>query len=775
MLKTRGQPGMTSLWARVLGRVAGLPRLFPAAEVCRSVEGDVGYGQALARCAQHFAAEENGRNLIFLVVLQPPGEPADAVETLCRIRYGQQGEAGLLEQVMAAAEDFRGLYATPDLFAARGGRQLPHAKDPEGAKDLRLALALQMVGECTAQDLEQSALPPAGEMSPLVLSCWLRMLARSGLHAQLKGTLDALLAGAGESTPDPRVRIAAGVWASVAGIDDVIAVFDTLPLAPRLAVLDTLWISPREPAKLHPFLLTLANNPSSALRIAALQHLAQYRSRSTAAKLLESSRKFPDTAHLALEALAPMVDLLDRAALDSLIADFKAGSTHGRALARILGNSKDKLATDALVAAWKTDLAPEDLELAMRVLARDKSTPAGAWCAVREKFTNGATAIGNIVRPMNNLYANHETHLVVLRTLLNSDDAAGFDLLTALAADVGEPVRLPAMMTLAMAGRDKALIEDWLRRMAGEVPDPLGNNIGWAVALSVDPKAQEFRRRALQQGASSEDFRWVVLSYAVERCPEIKPAELFNVLLESVEVARRFTTAWRWSSGDMPASAVRNVVSAVLFGEGMPQDPSLALWVSAAQVDVLKLLYGTATTPTPRDDGQTTATALLGDPERAREIIGNLAPREDGNLWVAQRAAQAWLGMLDEQENRRVVRAFTADAGNVRGALHAARQADAGAAGALRRLLDRLGPEPTRFDRGDTAGIQITDRRGRGVVQFQGVANSALRAGRSTPALPSLIVKRWMKDAPEDWGDWWSCRRALLHWDGKQFAFTELP
>jgi hypothetical protein len=331
------------------------------------------------------------------------------------------------------------------------------------------------------------------------------------------------------------------------------------------------------------------------------------------------------------------------------------------------------------------------------------------------------------------------------------------------------------MMTLAMAGRDKALIDDWLRRMAGEVPDPLGNNIGWAVALSADAKAQEFRRSALQQGASSSGFGWVVLSYAVERCPEIKPAELFSVLLESVEGARRYTTAWRWGSGEMPGAATRNLVSAVLFGEGMPQDPSLALWVSAANVDVLKLMYGTATTPTPRDDGQTTATALLGDPERARAIIGNLEPREDGNLWVAQYAARAWLGMLEEQETRRVVKAFTADAGNVRGALHAARQADGGDARALRALLDRLGPEPGRFERGDTAGIQITDRRGRGVVQFQGVANSALRAGRSTPALPSLIVKRWMKDAPEEWGDWWSCRRALLHWDGTKFAFTELP
>ncbi|MBK8207312.1 MAG: hypothetical protein IPK87_11080 [Planctomycetes bacterium] len=770
ILKSRGQPGMDTVWARVLGRVAGQPRLFTAAELCRQIEGDTGYGNAVVRCSQQYAGQGNGHNLMMLLVLMPPGEAEDTIEALARIRYAEAANAAMLEQVLSAATAFRGVYAPRQVFAARGGRPMPNVPEPDGAAELRLALALQMSGPCTADELAGAGLPPAEQMTSLVLASWLRLLARSGLQDRLENTLLAMLAGGGNA------RLAAGAWASAAPVQDVIAVFDSLPIESQLAVLDTWWIEPREPQALHGFLLTLADNPEPALRGAALSSLAQYRAPSTVRKLVASARAHADTALWALLALRPMADLLataDPQGLAALCQDFAATPTALRpTMASILVASADAGADAALLAQWRTRLPRNELGVAMMLFARDTSTPAGAWSAalaLREQATGSSS--GTWLQD-----ASSQADLVMLRTLLASDHETGFALIAAIASDVADANRTQAMMALSLANRESALVTDWLKRFSGEIPDPQAGQIGWALATSQSEAARQFRRTALQQGPTSPNLGWVLVSMKMKRCPEISLEELYRVVAETPEGARDFSYAWEWAPSSVPAVAARNIVTAHLFGDSQGAiDAVLGLWIRRSGVDVLDVLYGKSSDPVPRDAAQILATALLGDAARAGAILSATQSREDGSNWAALRLSRAWLGLLPGPENGRLVNAARADADSIWGALQLANLADAGDANALRRILDQLGPEPVRFQRGGTAGISFVDRRwGSAQIQYDGVG-AALRSDETGGTqLHADLLRHWVAEAPDTWGDWWRCRRGLLHWNGKAFAFTEL-
>lgn len=770
ILKSRGQPGMDTVWARVLGRVAGQPRLFMAAELCRQIEGDTGFGNAVVRCAQQYAEQGNGRNLVTLLVLMPPGEAEDTIEALTRIRYAETASAAMLEQVLSAAAAFRGVYSPRQAFAARAGRPMPNVPEPEGASDLRVALALQMSGPCRAEDLAGGGLPPAEQMSSMVLASWLRLLARSGLQDRLENTLVAMLAGGGNA------RLAAGAWASVAPVQDVIGVFDSLPRDSQLAVLDTWWIEPREPEALHPFLLKLAESAEPALRGAALSSLAQYRAPSTVRKLVASARAHADTALWALLALRPMADLLataDPKGLAALCKDFAGTPTVLRpTMASILVASGDAGADAALLAQWRTRLPRNELGVAMMLLARDTDTPAGAWStalALREKTsgTDADTWLQDMASPAD---------LVMLRTLLATDRETGFALLAGIAADAADANRTQAMMALALANRDAPLVADWIKRQSGEIPDPQASQIGWALAVSQTEPARQFRRMALQQGLRSPNFGWVLASMQMGRCPEISIDEMYRVVAETPEGARDFSHAWQWAPSEVPAVAARNIVTAHLFGDSQGAIGSvLGLWIRRSGVDVLDVLYGKSSDPVPRDAAQILATALLGDAARAGAILAATQTREDGSNWAALRLSRAWLGLLPGSENGRLVNSARSDADSIWGALQLANLADAGDAAALRRILDQLGPEPARFQRGGTAGISFVDRRwGSAQVQYDGVGAALHSDDAGSTRLHADLLRHWVAEAPDKWGDWWRCRRGLLYWNGQAFAFTEL-
>ncbi len=768
LLKARAQPGQISLWTNVMGRVAGTTRLYPAAELAREVEGSVGYGQALSRCVQTFGSDDNARNFLFAAVLLPPGEPEDAIEALARVNLSTQDDSRMLEQVLSAAEDFRGLYPAPDIFAARVGRPQPDAEDPPGAADLRLTLALLMVEQCDEATLLAAGLPSPETMSPLVLDCWLRLLARSGLAGRLEAAVGSL--------PAERAAQAAGVWAGVAPVHDVISRFAQLSPAAQLAVLDTLWVNPRDAAQLQPWLLQLASGDSPALRMMAVRQLAQYRAPSTAAAL-EAAVAHAELALPALESLAPMGDLLQRDALDRLLDAFaNAGPELRPALARVLVNSGDVAAADALLVHWRKALPDAEFNSAATVCARDATTPQGAWCKVRAILQQPLEqyARGNVFG--RELMLSTTAHTSMLRALLARDTAQGFALLHAIAADVDDPLRLFCMMALAVAGRDQDRIEEWIKRAAGDLPDPTGEQIAWAVAFSSQPQATEFRRNVISQGAGSAHLPKVLQAWAAGCAPQLTPQDVFGELLQSVEHARRFATAWRWVPGELPDAAAQNLVSAVLLGDGSVPQPALALWVRQSGVDVLKILYGSSDSPAPRDASQALATALLGEPERARPILDAMRQRDDGSLWFAGLAARAWLGMLEGGESARVARALSADAGEVLGALRAASLADQGDAVALRRLLDRLGPQPMRFQRGMTAGVLVHDQqRGRTAIHPQGLGEAMLQSVTLEPQLTAGVIRHWLPDVPQDWAEWWSSRRALLHSGEQGLTMIELP
>ncbi|MBX3460651.1 MAG: hypothetical protein KF696_11925 [Planctomycetes bacterium] len=773
ILKSRGRPGMSAVWARVLARVSVENRLFPVAQMCREIEGDEGYGIALARCAQVHAMPNNYRNLLLACLLLPPAEPAHTLETLIRLRFAEAGNTTALEAVLSAGEDFRALYAADAVLAARLAPPLPGAAPPDGADELRLALALEMASRVTADELAAANLPPAEQMSPLVLSAWLALLARSGLVRQLEGTLLSLIAGGGNA------RLAAAALAAVAPVADVIEVFDTLPPAAQLAVLDTWWAHPKEPQALHAFLLRLADSESATLAAEAVYALGQYRSHSTVRKLVAALPRFPD---IALEALLPMADLLpaaDPKGLAQLAAAFATAAPGQRPLlARLLTECGDKPAADAVVASWRIDLPAAELPLAVAHFAKDSATPVGAWCAA----STAAYGAGSPQPPLpfgmtgTPSRVGGAAHHTMLALLLAKDAAQGFALLRAVATDAADSHRQLACVALALAGRDADLVDDWLKRLAGEVPDPRAAELGLAVAASATPAAQQYRRDALQQGLRAPGFVWVLQSFHMGRCPELDVADLYRVIAETPETARPYIHAWRWEHLPPPPAAVRNLVTAQLMAAPTGiSHPVQALWIAHSGVDVLDLLYGSMQSPAPADAGQALTTALFGDRERARNILAAARPRDDGADWTALRVARAWTGMLGEPEDSRLAAAVAGDPARSWGAVRAASLADGGDVAALRRLLDRLGPYPNRMATNGTASVIVSERRwGQSTVTMEG-AGHAFARGDATPELPASIVARWLPAPPRNWADWWRCRRGLLQQADGKFVFKELP
>src|SRR5690606_8309931 len=180
-----------------------------------------------------------------------------------------------------------------------------------------------------------------------------------------------------------------------------------------------------------------------------------------------------------------------------------AGPDLRPALARVLVNSGDAEAADALLGHWREALPDAELNFAATVCARDATTPQGAWCKVRailqqplEQYARG-DVLGR------ELMLSTTAHTTMLRVLLARDAAAGFALPHAIAADVDDQLRLYCMMALAVAGRDQDRIDEWMKRAVGDLPDPTGDQIAWAVAFSSQPQATEFRRNVISQGASS--------------------------------------------------------------------------------------------------------------------------------------------------------------------------------------------------------------------------------------------------------------------------------
>lgn len=772
ILKSRAQPGMVSLWAQVMARLAGRSQLYPAARLCRESEGTSGYGEAVARAARTPEAAPYARNLLLLMALMPPGDPDDTVEALTQLRFSI-GEGGGMEAALSATGDFRGLYTSEKSLAAVTGRPDANAEDHEGASEIRTALALSITTQCTEQQLNAAELPALSDMSPIVLNAWLGLLQRSGLVSRVQAALHQLL---DDGADIRRVSIAAGAYANVTSVGDVINGFATLPFEAQLSVLDTWWLSPREPLVMQAFLVTLLKHERAGLRRAGAMLLGQYRAGSTTAALM-SVMDDAECGPRALESLLRMYDLLAPEQLDRLAQALpRAGLLTRPLIAEILVRSGHERGVQPLIDAWRVVLPRNELPLAWLVFAERLDTPLGALAAARLALEPE----GWDQRQMLLLNGLSNGDLELTRALLALDDAQGFALLEDIAGDENDPVRLESMKALAMAGRDDVLVDDWLKRLSGEIKDPLAGNIGAAVALSNSPQAEAWRRAALQQGIAATNMRWVVESVLAGR-GGVTRDELIDVLFSTPENARNWSGNWELLTGALPAKAARNLATGLMFGDedGLIRQPGLALLLRDAGVDLVAALYGDAETPAPRTPLQIYTTALLARPERAVPIIERTEFKEDGSNFAALTISRAWLGLGEDRDNRRLKLGVSTNPANLFGALRHMEQAHAGDAPALYALLDAFGPDTIRFKRGETAEARLVDQRwGAPVMEVEGVGEAAYAAFAGSPTLATAqIAALFAEPPPVQWRDWWAARRGLLEWNAEtgKFTFVEMP
>jgi hypothetical protein len=774
ILRARAQPGLVALWARVLAQLAARSQFFPTAELCREIEGSTGYGQALALAARSPEAAPGARNLMLAMALMPPGDPADAIEALTQLRFSIGAGRGI-ETALSSSVDFRGVYAAPAQLAARTRRPESNTEDQPDAAEVRTALALNMIASCTRAQLDTAGLPAADAMSPMLLSTWLALLQRSGLSAQIESAMLGLLAGGAETR---RLGITAAAWAAVTPVAAVIDAFEEMPFEAQLSVLDAWWLNPREPLVLQPFLVKLLQHKQPGLRNAAAHSLGQYRGGSSARALLAVALADADTAPAALESLRPMADLLSSTELDSLAKALPGANLLTRPLlAELLVRSGRSESLQPLIEGWRKHLPRNELPLAVKVLARQPQTAAGACAAthVANSLANGFELDDYLAQYL----ANND--LEMLRLLLSLDDEAGFELLRAMATDLNDASRLSAMMALALGGRDDELVEDWLKRFAGEIWDPLGVKIGGAIALSASDAAEEFRANTLLQGANAANLGLVLQSVLAGRSRGVTREQLVEVLFDTPANAQRWASNWELIRRPLPEKAARNLATALAFAQGsnLLSRPGVALLLADSGVDMLEVLYGDAAEPVPRDVTQLIATALLCDPEDARAIIGRTPRQDDGSNYVGLQVARAWLGLLEGGDNERLRRAISAEPGGVFGALFRLQQARGGDALALRGMLDAFGPEPLRFARGATAEARLVEQRwGTPQMDVQGVGAAAFTRPSSTRPLAAAQLAALFEEAPADeWRNWWSCRRALLQFvpETGKYRFLELP
>lgn len=774
ILKARAEPGLVPLWARVLGMLAVRSQAIPAAQLCIAVEGREGYGLAAAEAARSALLQPgNAAGLINLLGLLEPARATDLLDALAHCGVVAGGAEGV-QSALRTAQVLRGAYPPGQVLdALRAGEDRGARARPE-ASELRQALALCLTPVCTEAELAAARLPALGAMNPLVLSQYFGLLRRSGLDGRIESALVQLVT---LGAPARALGTAGAAWADAVSITRLQQSFAALPGAVQIGALDALWLNPREPQKLQPFLLDLLEHTDLSLRQSAARLLGQFRAPSTVRALADLALRDEAAAPMALEALAPMAELLPTAApaqMDALAGRLSASSLTLRGpLVDVLVACGHEPVRRVLLENWRGHLPRNELVQACEVLAADVSSPAGAVAGV---LLLGLPSRSDRAR----LGANAEPGvLLLIRALMAAQNKDGFALLNALAADERSPNRGLAAAALALAGQDAARIGEWIRRIAGEAPDASPDELMLAVSLSTQQAAEDFRLRALQQGATSPHLHCVLIAVYAGRSRLISREQMLRGLFDTPSNARQWLGYRGAIDGPIPPEAMRTIVTTLLFSEEFSplQEPGHALLLAESGVDVLQLLYGDDPAAVPQDAQRATLTALLGDPARAREIMARATVAEDGSNYQALQFARAWLGMLPAAESERMLRMGT-DSLTLR-VFALRRAAQEGSAPAMRGLMDRFSSRAGQFAEGATAGIELSVDRWRGTsVQLDGVAGDAFGLdGAEAEVAMSRLQRFFVETIPEDWDRWWSARRGLVRRDAEtgRFAFLELP
>ncbi|MCC6573934.1 MAG: hypothetical protein IT462_09085 [Planctomycetes bacterium] len=784
LLQSRAVPGLTPLWATVFRQLAPRTNRYPAAQLCKSIEGAEGYGEALvlAGAALHEGpVSGHGRGLMDLIRLLPPGKARHTVLALaCAGRKadpvlgGQDGD-----WAVSTARALRGSFVGKECLAALTPDPAdPLQKDAE-FDNMRAAVAFSLAPAVTEAELRQSRVLPYASMNSRTRVAYVELLARSKLSAQLEQALTAALASdSGESG----VCVAARAYAAGAPAQDVIDVFDALPLSAQLAVMESWWFSPRDLKVFQPFFCKLAQGDNFALRTASARLLACCRANSSALALAKSAIKFEDTAPHMLEALRGMADLLPKAApaeFKQFIARVDSPNLRVRPfLFDVLVESRDPAAENALKARWKREITRPETTLAVMVLARDPSTPAGAWSAgAAAAALASRTTLDNLLRAQFTL-----SDFVLLRRLLTMKNDEGFKLLEEVAADLDDASRMDAIIALVFAGRDGPLIDNWIARFTGAVSDPIGSGLSVPIAYSATPQGEQFRQDALKRGFAAPEFYSVISAVLAGRGGKVKLADLLPVMFEKPENLNRIGALDFMVEDPLPAPAAKILLTALIHDNQdsaqLWADPGRTLSLVRSGVDVLGVLYGDAASPSPRSPSQVMITAMLGEPERAKAIFEKFTPQKDGRDFETIEFARVWLQLVAGSRPLTVFE-MQAMASPVQGALLMERAAMTGDVSALRRLLDGFGNDYGIALGGSSANFIMRSRWGSPEI----VRAGPLDVGAFLPAngrrfFPRhLVAEKFSAPIEGDWRNWWSARRALAQWDSvkKTYVLETLP
>ena len=352
------------------------------------------------------------------------------------------------------------------------------------------------------------------------------------------------------------------------------------------------------------------------------------------------------------------------------------------------GNSS---AHDYLISDWKKWLPRNELVFAVQVFAQETATPIGAISAAflpRNNFDESET--------YSSLMDSLDSHdLVLFRSVLSMNNQDGFALLKTLASDDRETWRNIYALAIAMAGKDRDLISDWIKRLTGETPDPTPTDFNAAISASVTPEAEKFRVSIHEEGTASSHYSILFWSVMNGRCQAVSTDDVRKQIFLSNDAIGFFGRTLIRLTGELTKQEALKFASYELSSDGA--SGFLSSWymhmVRQSGADALTAMFGSSDNPTPRDNIQILATAMLGEQTRAREILKNVEFDKTGNNFQSLLIARAWLNMLDApRDNVRIRYVYGFSADHTFGQIRRLSLARKGDVFALRELLDSSHP-----------------------------------------------------------------------------------
>ena len=780
-LEQNAGAGLAPIWARVMAALSAAQSRYPAALSCRRAEGMAGYGAVLAKAARDPETRKNPQRsagLVSLVSLLPPQRAEHVVLTLASLTAAEQplNRAVQIDDALRAARALRGVYEAASCLQAASEENEKLIAGLEGASPARLllALALALTPAATEGQLGATRLPATAAMTLYELDEFAALCARSNLVARLRAMLAELPASEGDF--QRRVGIVAHALARCG--EPAFEVFDSVPLAAQLAMLDAWWFKAPAAAKTQPFLCGKLASTTPAIRTAAAALLAGYRAPSSASALVACALAFADTAPQVLAALAPMADLLPAAApkaLAELIRKLESAGARLRGpLIDTLSNCQSAEASAALEARWRKDLPVNELGPAMRFFSRDQGSASGAYCAACLLWASRYAASESAYLSQNLTHSEW----TLLRTLLGCDDAAGFALLQALAQDAWAEGSGESMIALALANKDAALAPE-LARLYSAGNDPRAGYLQQYLAISRSAAGEEFRSRARKLTMESPDLVALVVAVNCGRGGTITRESLLTALAEKPDNYDSLPPLARlMAAGELPAPFVRALGTHALLDRDtnyplLARDEALLL--QTFNFDVVSLLYGTQPQPMPRTPTQLVATAALGG-SAAAEIIARAEVSKDGANFEWRECARAFVGLTPQTMAQAVLRSQTAAPFRIFTLLRSARE---GQAWALRTLLDSYTPRGFWHESAGYAWIQGGSRYRGDDASHWGAAAAAASAAQplESGALAAPLVRSLLgQEFNGEFATWWSSRRGLLEFDAAtgKLRLTEL-